>query len=176
MYELWRNARNQRFPDDGVSEDLLMCTDPGLLNIHLTRFAVEARKASGKYYPPSSLHQLLCGILRHMREINPHCLNFLDKKDAHFQQLHHSPDVHFNKLHSDEIGRQVKHAEVISKNDEQRLWESGVMGVSDPKALQNAVFYTVSEILCLRGGVEHQALKSSQLATAKDTARSLRLH
>lgn len=33
-------------------------------------FVVEARKASGEYYPPSSLHQLLCGILHHMREIN----------------------------------------------------------------------------------------------------------
>ena len=57
----------------------------------------------------------------------------------------------------------MKHAEVISKNDEQRLWESGVMGVDDPKALQNAVFYTVGKMLCLRGGVEHLALKLSQL-------------
>ena len=98
-----------------------------------------------------------------MREVNPHCPNFLDKKDACFRQLHHSLDVHFNRLHSNGIGRQVKHAEVISKSDEQRLWESGVMGVNDPKALQNAVFYTVGKMLCLRGGVEHRALKLSQL-------------
>ena len=51
-FELWKNARNQRFPEDGVPEDLLTCTDPSLLNIHLTWFAVEARKASGEYYPP----------------------------------------------------------------------------------------------------------------------------
>ena len=57
----------------------------------------------------------------------------------------------------------MKHAEVISKNDEQRLWESGTLGVSEPKSLQNAVFYTVGKMLCLRGGVEHQALKLSQL-------------
>ena len=36
-----------------------------------------------------------------------HCLNFIDKKDidAHFRQLHHSLDVHFNKLHSNGFGR-----------------------------------------------------------------------
>ena len=62
----------------------------------------------------------------------------------------------------------MKHAEDISKNDDQRLWESGVMGVSDPKALQNAVFYTVGKMLCLRGGVVIQKhckmLSSIQLA------------
>ena len=36
------------------------------------------------------------------------------------------------------------------------------MGVSDPKSLQNAVFYTVGKMLCLRGGVEHRSLKLSQ--------------
>ena len=87
--------------------------------------------------------------MRYMREINPHCPNFLDKKDAHFRQLHHSLDVQFNKLHSNGIGRQVKHAEVFSKEDEWRLWESGTLGVSDPKSLQNAVFYTVGKMLCL---------------------------
>ena len=83
-FELWKNARNTSFPDDCVPEDLLMSTDPCLLTTHLTRFAVETRKVNGERYPPSSIHQLLCGILRYMREINPHCPNFLDKKDARF--------------------------------------------------------------------------------------------
>lgn len=34
----------------------------------------------------------------------------------------------------------MKHSEIISKEEEQRLWERGVLGVSDPKALQNATF------------------------------------
>ena len=92
-FESWRNARNQRFPDDTVPEDLFLSTNPSLLNAHLVHFAVEARKASGEYYPPSSLHQLLCGILLHMSEINPQCPNFIDKKGARFRQLHQSLDV-----------------------------------------------------------------------------------
>ena len=72
-------------------------------------------------------------------------------------------DVQFHKLHSNGIGRQIKHAEVFSKDDELRLWDSGSLGVSNPKSLQNGVFYTVGKMLCLRGGVEHRALKLSQL-------------
>lgn len=83
-FELWKNVQNRMFPDDRVLEDLFMSTDPSLLCTHPTCFAVEARKANGEHYPPSSLYQLLCGVLRHMREINPQCLNFLDKKDVRF--------------------------------------------------------------------------------------------
>ena len=56
-----------------------------------------------------------------MREVNPHCPNFLDKKDASFRQLHHTLDVHFRKLHSDGIGRKVKQMETISKDEEKQL-------------------------------------------------------
>ena len=65
-FELWKNSRNQSFPDDRVPQELFMSTDPSLLSTHLTHFAVEARKANGEHYPPSSIHQLLCGVLRHM--------------------------------------------------------------------------------------------------------------
>ena len=150
-FEEWRNARNLNFPQDPVPETLLTCTDPAVLSVNLSRFSVEARKSSGELYPPSSIHQLLCGVLRHMRELNPHCPNFLDKKDASFRQLHHTLDVHFHKLHSDGIGRKVKQTQ---NTEEKRLWESGVVGDDDPKLLQNAVFYALGKMLCLRGGIE----------------------
>ena len=38
-------------------------------------------------YPPSTLHQLLCGFVRFMREHNPECPNFLDKSDNRFGHL-----------------------------------------------------------------------------------------
>ena len=137
IFELWKNTRNQQFQDNKIPEDLFLSTDPRILSIHLTRFAVEARNSNGEHYPPSSIHQLLCGILR---DINPDCFNFLDKKDAQFRQLHHALDVQFHKLHSDGIGRQVNHTEVISNEEEQKLGESGVLEVSNPLSLQNAVF------------------------------------
>ena len=61
-------------------------------------------------------------------------------------------DAHFHQLHTSGIGREPKHASVLSKEDEEKLWRSGVMGTANPKALQNAVFFTVGKMFSLRGG------------------------
>ena len=119
-------------------------------------------------YPPSTLHQLLCGILRRMRELNPNCPTFLDKSDNRFRNLQGTLDSYFHKLHSEGIGRKVKHAEVITTDEEDQLWESGVLNVTTPRGLQNAVFYTIGKLFCLRGGKEHRALKLSQLQRDSD--------
>ena len=114
-------------------------------------------------YPPKTIHQLLCGVLRHMRSTNPGCPNFLDKKDSRFKPLHGAMDSHFHHLHSIGIGRDTKHARVLSKEDEEKLWKSGVVGTRSPKGLQNAAFLTVGKMFSLRGGVELRELKPSQI-------------
>ena len=57
---------------------------------------------------------------------------------------------------------QVKHAEVLTKDDEAKLWDSGVMSATSPKSLQNAAFYVVGKMFTLLG-VEHCSLKLSQI-------------
>ena len=81
-------------------------------------FIVEARKANGENYPPATLHVIMCRILRHMREVTPDCPNFVDKGDRRFEKLHGTLDAH---LHSRGIGRQVRHAEVITVEEEDLL-------------------------------------------------------
>ena len=34
----------------------------------------------------------------------------------------------------------MEHAEVITREEEKQLWDSGVMGINNPRALANAVF------------------------------------
>ena len=75
-----------------------------------------------------------------MRNINPGCPNFLDKKDSRFKPLHGTLDSHFHQLHSTGIGRDVKHAKILTKDDEEKLRKSGVIGTKTP---QNAVFFIV---------------------------------
>ena len=87
VFSEWKEARNKDFPNQPVPEDLLTTSNPELLNTHLSQLAVEVRKGSGEKYPPATIHQLLCGLLRHMRTLNPLCVNFLDKKDARFKPL-----------------------------------------------------------------------------------------
>ena len=144
---------------------MLTSCDPVLLNTHLARFAVEVRKTS---YPPSTVHQLLCGLLRHMRDHTPGCPNFLDKKDSRFRALQGTLDSLFHQLLSEGIGVQTKRTEVITKEDEEKLWSSGVMGLTTPRSLQNAGFFVVGKMFSLWGGVEHRKLKLSQLTRHYD--------
>ena len=163
VFDLWKQARNQRYPEDPVPESLLISCDPALLNIHLARFAAETRKTNGDSYPPATVYQLLCGLLRYVRECVPGCPNFLDRKDSRFAQFHGTLDALFRQLHSEGIGIQTKRTETITKEDEEKLWSSGVMGESTPRALQNAAFFVVGKMFNLRGGAERRNLKISQL-------------
>ena len=68
----------------------------------------------------------------------------------------------------DGVGACVKHADVLSREEEQLLWGSSVMGVDGPRALANAVFFVNGKNLCLRGGHEHHQLKLSQFQFGDD--------
>ena len=136
-FQEWMSNSNVCNPSDPVPEDFLQCTDPVTLNKHLSKFIVETRKSSGELYPPVTLHQLLCGILRYMR------------RDTRFKRLHGTLDSYFHKLHSDGVGRQIQQSEVISAEEEDQLWKKGVMGTSTPTGLQNAAFFVVGKMFCL---------------------------
>ena len=41
------------------------------LNNWLSRFALEVRRKYGEPYPPSTLYSIVCGLQRHIREVNP---------------------------------------------------------------------------------------------------------
>ena len=71
-----------------------------------------------------------------MRSINPGCPNFLEKKDSRFKELHGVMDSHFHQIHSTGIGRDVKHASVLTQDDEEKLWKRVVIGTKTPKALR----------------------------------------
>ena len=129
-FQLWLCNRNTCFPEDRCPENILDKTpwDSKALSFWLCRYVCETRKEDGSKYPPSSLHCLLAGLLRHMRSIDPACPNILDTSDVRFRDLHSTIDATFRKLREDGVGAEVKHASVITKQEENLLWEKGVLG------------------------------------------------
>ena len=59
----------------------------------------------------------------------------------HFRQFHGTMETVFQQLHKDGIGAQIKHAVVISEEEEALLWKEGILGSSSPRALLRAVFF-----------------------------------
>lgn len=66
---IW-GLENIQHPGDPAPDDLFLSTDPAVLNTHLSRFVLETQKTNGENYPPKTLHLLLCGPLRCMRNVN----------------------------------------------------------------------------------------------------------
>ena len=83
--------RNAIHPEDSVPEDYLQCADlDTIINNQLSKFIVETRKTNRAQYQPATLHSLLCGILRCMRESNPVGCPCKLPKDTRFRTLRRS--------------------------------------------------------------------------------------
>jgi len=161
-FEEWRKARNGKYSTEQCPPNVLASQDFDELCDWLCKFVAETRKADGSQYTPRSLKMLLSAIQRHLRKINPKIqINIF--QDPVFRPLKNVCDSVFKRLHSSGIGTEIKSTPVLSRNDEDVLWDTGVMSFDNPAGLLNAVFFYNGKNFCLRGGVEHRGLKISQL-------------
>ena len=62
-----------------------------------------------------------------MRSVDPECPNFLDNTNYKFKELHAALDNLGRQLHSEGVGAEVKHASVISTEEEEALQEQGIL-------------------------------------------------
>ena len=95
--------------------------------------------------------------MRHTEEIN-------FSQDIVFRSLRNVCDAVYKRLHSKGIGVDTKATPLLSKNEEDILWERGILSLDNPTGLFNAVFYYNGKNFCLRGGAEHRNLRVSQLS------------
>ena len=90
----------------------------------------------------------------------------MDRKNTRFRELTGAMQVRFRELRKAGVGAVVKHAPIVTPEEEDLLWSSEIMGVHSPLALQRAVFYYVGKTFCLRGA-EHRDLKISQFVRSE---------
>ena len=173
VFQQWLEQRNRR-TEEKYPDDLLMreeVYDCDTISGCLQRFVSEARRVDGTPYPPKTLYQILCGLLRYSKEHQTDPPNFLDRKDTRFKKLHGTCDVVFRALHQSGIGSKKTSAKVILDEDEEKLWQAGVLNTTTPIGLQRAVFYYIGKACCLRGGEEQRGLKPSQFSRLYDPDR-----
>ena len=162
VFEQWQEARCVR--GNPVPDKLLQAPYYiGALSHWLSLFVSEVRKADGSLYPPKSNYQLLCGILRYMKQQDPFAPNFLERKDGRFRELHATCESVFRQLREKGVGANPNKTASISKEEENMLWDKRILGTSNLLMLQRAVFFSVGKVFCLRGGEEQRKLKPSQL-------------
>ncbi|MCG8623493.1 MAG: hypothetical protein MJE68_16060, partial [Proteobacteria bacterium] len=82
MYMAWANHRTtlNGNKENACPVDLLDKEyPPAVMCSSLQRFILEARRTDGTKYPTKTLYAILCGLLRHSREVQADPVNFLDR-------------------------------------------------------------------------------------------------
>lgn len=137
----WLEDHNKRNEDDIVPVVTPSCSKEDL-NKWLPVFIAEVRSQQGEAYPPRTIYSILSGILRFMCSENTEYPNFLDKSDPVFSVFRTALDNVFRCLRSDGVGARSSHTEGISMEEENKLWDAGVIVNTDtPLGLLRAVFF-----------------------------------
>ena len=108
--------------------------------------AIEARRENGERYPAATINQLLSGLWHAARAKSPECPNFLIRKDRRFDRLNGALLTVFKSLRDDGVSTTVKHASLISPDEEKFLWSTGTVGEHSPLVLQRAVFFYIGKV------------------------------
>ena len=123
----------------------------------MTHFVLEVRKKNGKEYPPNTLHHLVCGMMRFIRQNGKQRLNFF--KDNIFSDFRSSLDGEMKRLQSKGIGSSCKQAEPLMVDEEEMLWTKKILGDHSPQSLLYTVFFMIGFYFALRSGDEHRQLQ-----------------
>ena len=137
---------------------------PPQLQYWLTRFVLEVRKKNSTEYPSQTLHHLCSGLLRYLRQ-NGH-LTLDIYKDSLFAEFRATLDAEMKRLQRLGIGSKTKQAEPLTEEEEEILWQKGLLGDHTPQALLNTMVFMSGLYFALRSGREHRELRfdSSQIS------------
>lgn len=109
---------------------------------HLSNFVFEVRKKTGEEFPPKSLHHIICGIQRYIRMSGRSSIDVF--KDSEFADFRVCLDAEMKRLQREGHGSKIRKAEPLTLEEEEVLWEKGLLGKSNPQALVD----TILVILC----------------------------
>ena len=82
------------------------------------RFVLEVRKVNGLPYPPNSLHHIVCGILRYLRQNGKPEVDFFKE----FSECRVVLDSEMKRLRKEGVRSKGRKAEPLTPEEEEMLW------------------------------------------------------
>ena len=152
---LFKRRREQRDEEkDGkCPKDRLDFAKAKPLDFWLSRFVVKARHKDGKPFPSVTINNILTGLYhslyRYAKSKVPSSevvRNLMDEKNAAFQDIREALQACFRILRKAGVAASVKHATIVSEEEEDLLWESKVISEHDPLESSFSVSMTVLSV------------------------------
>ena len=166
VWEDWKEKRNAECMSSTNDEfvvvpENMVAMRTTELNYWLAKFMMEVRrKTDCQPYHGNTLYQIACGLQRHLRENGRAEINVLE--DSQFKLFQDSLDAQMKRLISVGVGVNIKQAEPFTRDEEEILWEKGVLGGHSPQTLLDTMLFLLGKFFALRGGKEHRSLKFKQ--------------
>ena len=129
---MWNDWRQHKLLDGSIIPTVDEVDSPTLANL-LSHFILEVRKRNGDEFPPNSLHHIVCGIQCYLRMNGQPAIDFFN--DPAFALFKMNLDAEMKRLQKKGLGSKKRQAEPISIEEEERLWNSCLLGSNNPQAL-----------------------------------------
>ena len=139
------------------------------LNDCLKCFYTSARKQDGSFYKKTSLKSIRAAIDRYLRS-PPRCKQFSITGDAAFTDANKVLDAFVKELRRSGKIAGIIHKKAVSKEQVQKLYDSGELGPADsknPAQLQKTVWFYLGLFFGRRGRENQREMKPGMLALRK---------
>ena len=131
-FEDWAASHNERHPDNLCPRGVLLSDNAEEVSLWLQRYILGTCKTNGDKYPPRTLHLLLSGLQRYMRENKEHPFHFFSQDSPPFRKLTNTCDSYYRELREQGVGATTKETEVFTRDDIDKLWTCGALNVHTP--------------------------------------------
>ena len=148
----------------------LKTQDDNDLDYTLSRFVAEVRKTNGTMYPGKTLYEIICSIQAYLRHECKRSVTLIDVSGKTFANLNATLNHKMKEATSAGVGIEKKQANVVSKEQEDFLWQKGILGSSSPETLRDTLLWIFGIHFGLRAGQEHRNLRmqNSQISARVD--------
>ncbi|XP_053400041.1 zinc finger MYM-type protein 2-like [Mercenaria mercenaria] len=148
------------------SKENILKMDNSELNFVLSCFFLAVRKENGEVYLPDTIHVFISGIQKHF-QMNGRDVSFFI--DTQFKGLKNCLENLLKERSKLGICLYKKQAKPITTEQEDKLWQSKLLGDETPRMLLNTMFWIIRIYFGLRGGQEHSNLALNNFKIGCDT-------
>ena len=161
--DFWVSRFRQHIHATGKDKDIIDM-DKKELNDAMCSFLIDTKKKDGTSYETSTINHFFAIINRHMKDNN---LGNLET-DAEFQTARNVKRAKLKVLKADGKGNRPNRSAAISREEEDKLYETGQLGYSTPMSLLRTVWMLTTMLFGHRGRNESRQMLWGDVKLKKD--------